>query len=234
MNTAVSPALVKKNPAIAAIGVLIADDRRMNAQLLKNELTRSRRRFNVVASITSQLELFRSLDTHAVDVALINEDLEEGSYAGFRILPRLRESYPLTRVILLVKSATQDLVVDAFRGGAKGIFCRTDRPEVLAKCVSAVQGGQIWANSNQLHFILEELIKAKPLRVTDVAGQRLLTKREDEVVNLVVEGMPNSEIAEKLGLTEHTVSNYLFRIYDKLGIGSRVELVLYVLKQRQG
>jgi two-component system nitrate/nitrite response regulator NarL len=206
----------------------------MNAHLLKNELTRSRFRFNVVASVTSQSEVFRSLDTHAVDIALINEDLEEGSYGGFRILPRLRESYPQARVILLVKSATHELVVDAFRGGAKGIFCRTDRPEALAKCVSAVQNGQIWANSNQLHFLLEELVKIKPLRVTDVGGQRLLTKREDEVVNLVVEGLPNGQIAEKLGLTEHTVSNYLFRIYEKLGIGSRVELVLYVLKQRQG
>jgi DNA-binding NarL/FixJ family response regulator len=206
----------------------------MNAQLLKNELTRSRFHFNVVASVTSQSELFESLDTHAVDVALINEDLEEGSHVGFRILPRLRESYPKTRVIVLLKSARHDLVVDAFRGGAKGVFCRTDKPEALAKCVCVVQGGQIWANSNQLHFVLEALIKAKPLRVMDVRGHHLLTKREDDVVNLVAEGLPNPQIAEKLGLTEHTVSNYLFRIYEKLGVSSRVELALYVLKQRQG
>jgi DNA-binding NarL/FixJ family response regulator len=50
-------------------------------------------------------------------------------------------------------------------------------------------------------------------------------------VNLVVDGHSNRKVAEKLGLTEHTVSNYLFRIYEKLGIASRVELVLYALQQ---
>jgi DNA-binding CsgD family transcriptional regulator len=56
---------------------------------------------------------------------------------------------------------------------------------------------------------------------------------EDNVVNLVVAGLSNRETAQKLGLTEHTVSNYLFRIYEKLGISTRVELVLYALRQKQ-
>ena len=64
-------------------------------------------------------------------------------------------------------------------------------------------------------------------------GQTLLTKREDEVVNLVVDGHSNREVAQKLGLTEHTVSNDLFRIYEKLGISTRVEIVLYALRQKQ-
>ena len=62
----------------------------------------------------------------------------------------------------------------------------------------------------------------------------MLTKREDEVVKLVADGLSNRNVAQKLGLTEHTVSNYLFRIYEQLGISSRVELVLYALKQTQG
>jgi DNA-binding NarL/FixJ family response regulator len=218
-------------PDSASITALIADETRMGAQLLKNELARSRHRINVVAAITSQTDIFRLLNADPADIALINENPEEGSYMGFQILAKLRESYPKTRVILLLKSAPHDLVVDAFRGGVKGVFCRTETPEALSKCVRAVHGGQIWVNSNQLHFVLEELVNAKPLRVADFLGRRLLTKRQDEVVNLVVEGVPNSQIAQKLGVTEHTVNNYLFRIYEKLGISSRTELVLYALKQ---
>jgi DNA-binding CsgD family transcriptional regulator len=67
--------------------------------------------------------------------------------------------------------------------------------------------------------------------VINSKGRYLLSQREDEFANLVAEGMTNREIAQKLGAAEHTVSNYLFRIYEKLGISSRVELVLYVLKQ---
>jgi DNA-binding CsgD family transcriptional regulator len=52
-------------------------------------------------------------------------------------------------------------------------------------------------------------------------------------VNLVVDGLSNRETAQKLGLTEHTVSNYLFWIYERLGISTRVELVLYALRQKQ-
>ena len=55
----------------------------------------------------------------------------------------------------------------------------------------------------------------------------LLTPRESDVARLVVEGMRNQEISTKLNLREHTVRNYLLRIFDKLGISSRVELILY-------
>jgi DNA-binding CsgD family transcriptional regulator len=56
---------------------------------------------------------------------------------------------------------------------------------------------------------------------------RLLTKREGEVVRLVAEGLQNREIAKQLRLSDHTIRNYLFHIFDKLGVSSRVELVLY-------
>jgi two-component system nitrate/nitrite response regulator NarL len=62
-------------------------------------------------------------------------------------------------------------------------------------------------------------------------GMNLLSKREAQVVALVAEGLPNKEISLKLGISEHTVSNYLLRVYNKLGISTRVELVLYVMNR---
>jgi DNA-binding CsgD family transcriptional regulator len=77
---------------------------------------------------------------------------------------------------------------------------------------------------------MEAFASANPLRLSNASSRRLLTKREEDVVKLVVEGLSNRETGQRLGLTEHTVSNYLFRVYEKLGISSRVELVLYSLK----
>jgi DNA-binding CsgD family transcriptional regulator len=70
-----------------------------------------------------------------------------------------------------------------------------------------------------------------PLRLVNAVGDDLLTKREQEVVQWAAEGLSNREIASRLGLSENTVKNYLFRVFEKLGISSRVELILYAVTQ---
>ena len=205
----------------------------MGCQLLQNALTHSRFRFEVVACAISPSEIMRYVSTDSIEVALVSEGLQEGSFVGFQVLSELRASFPSTRVVILLRVAVRNLVVDAFRAGAKGVFCKTEPIQALCKCIRAVHAGQIWAYSEQLNWTVEALAKATPLHLSNALGRYLLAKRENEVANLVSEGLTNRDIAEKLGLSEHTVSNYLFRIYEKLGISSRVELVLYVLRQRR-
>ena len=211
------------------VRVLIADETSMGCQLLKAALTHSRYRFEVVACATNRSEIAEYVHAHSVDVAVVSESLPGGPRAGLRALNELRISSPAVRVVMLLNSAPRDVVVDAFRAGAKGVVCRAEPLRVLCKSIQTVQKGQIWVNSDQLHFILEALSPA-PMRVVSSNGRYLLSQREDEVANLVAEGMTNRQIAEKLGVTEHTVSNYLFRIYEKVGVSSRVELVLYVFR----
>lgn len=233
-----STSLPTPNPGEASAGlvsrrirVLIADETAMGCQLLKHALSRFRFRFEIVACATNCLQIVECASKNPVDVALLSQSLDGGTFAGFQALNELQTSFPSVRVIMLLRAAPCDLVVDAFRAGAKGVVCRTEPVRALCKCIQAVHQGQVWANSHQLHFLLEALMTSTPLRVVNAKGRYLLAHREDEVANLVAEGMTNREIAQKLGVAEHTVSNYLFRIYEKLGISSRVELVLYVLKQ---
>jgi DNA-binding NarL/FixJ family response regulator len=230
-----SVALPQKSSQVRSsrISILLADETRMGCELLKNELTRSNARFRVVECATSRVEIVQALSSSDVDVALVSENLEDGPQVGFHILSELRASFPKTKLILLLKSGSEDLIVDAFRGGAKGVFCKSEPIQALRKSIQAVYKGQVWANSQQLQLILEALVNASPLRVRSVQKAELLAKREDEVANHVAAGLSNREVAERLGLTEHTVSNYLFRIYEKLGISGRVELVLYMVKQRE-
>jgi len=67
------------------------------------------------------------------------------------------------------------------------------------------------------------------VRLVDNDSANLLTKREEDLVRLVADGLSNRDIARKLNLSEHTVKNYIFRIFEKLGVSNRVELVLYAL-----
>ncbi|HJT71394.1 MAG TPA: response regulator transcription factor [Terriglobales bacterium] len=220
-------------PPGSTVSLLIADETRMGCELLNHALSQSRFGFRVVASAITTSEILDSLASRPVDVALINHCLHEGSLIGFDLLKTLHQSYPQTRVVMLLKTAGCDFVVDAFRAGARGIFYRTQSFEALCKCIDSVHRGQVWANSGQLNCLLEALIKTSPSRVVDYSGRPLLTKREDELASAVAEGLSNKDIADKLRLSEHTVSNYLFRIYEKLGLSSRVELALYILRNHQ-
>ena len=99
--------------------------------------------------------------------------------------------------------------------------------------MDALARGQIWANTTELRYVLDEFVRAPKQRKVDPAVEKRMTKRESDVVRLAVEGLSNREIARELGLTEHTVKNYLFRIFDKLGVSNRVELVLSCLRQEE-
>lgn len=214
------------------IRVIVADDTQMGCNLLKSVITRSRFRFEVVACATSRSEVVRCLNAHPVDVALVSGDLLEGPLVGFEVVREIRSSFPKISSVLLLKSPSNEMVVTAFRNGAKGVFCREEPLPALWKCIRSVYEGQIWANSKQLQLLLEALISALPAPAESPQNRSFLTKREEEVVSLVAAGHTNKAIASNLGIGEHTVSNYLFKIYDKLGVSNRVELVLYALSRR--
>jgi DNA-binding NarL/FixJ family response regulator len=123
-------------------------------------------------------------------------------------------------------------VLEAFSAGARGVLCHTDPFEVVCKCIQSVHAGQIWANSQELQWILRALTDRKPSRIVNTLGIPLLTSRQEQIVRMVVEGLPNREISAALQVSAHTVRNHLFRIYEKLGVSSRVEMVLYALSRQ--
>jgi DNA-binding NarL/FixJ family response regulator len=211
---------------IPQINLIIAVESRMDGQLFKKALERPRQRLKVISCPVSKEEIAHSIQNNPLDIALVSESLQDGHLTGFRILSELRAISPKARSIMLLKKNNLELVLDAFRAGAKGVFCRTDSLTNLPKCIRCVHNGQIWANSTQLDQLTESLSKTAPLKINGTSGRWALSKRDDQIVKLVVEGFSNREVAHKLSLTEHAVSNHLLRIYEKLGISSRVELVL--------
>jgi DNA-binding CsgD family transcriptional regulator len=128
-------------------------------------------------------------------------------------------------------SSNDEMVLNAFRAGARGIFGKSQPIEVLCQCVRSVYQGQIWANSREISIALEALANAPTVRTVNARGLSLLSKREIQVVHCLAEGLNNREIADRLKLSQHTVKNHLFRIFDKLGVSSRIELLAMTLNQ---
>ncbi len=215
-------------PEITAdvIRVLAADSTRMNSQLLTSALERDKR-FEVLDPLADTKAIVAAVMEQKPAVVLVSAHLDDDPRKGFEVARELRALRPETRVIMLLDNSERSLIVEAFRVGARGVFCRSESMRSLAKCVQRVSEGQVWANSRELRYLLEALGEALPIRMVDTRGAGLLSRREQEVVRCVAEGLSNREIALRLTLTEHTVKNYLFRIFDKLGVSKRVEVVLY-------
>jgi DNA-binding NarL/FixJ family response regulator len=184
----------------------------------------------VVSRVTSASETLSVVRGMPVDVAVIGAALEEGELNGLEVVRELHKSAPQVKTILMLDSPDQRVIVEAFRAGARGVFSPTQSSfKQLCRCVMQVHAGQIWARSDELGAVLDVFSRQAGMKVVNSNGLALLTKREEDVVRLLAEGYQNREIARELHLSEHTVKNYLFRVFEKLGISSRVELVLYAL-----
>lgn len=217
----------------SVVTILIAEANRMNCQLVEEAFRPRRNRVAVVGSAVESVLALDLLKQTRPDVAIISAQLQEGPLEGYRLMRDLRALQTRTRAIMLLDSREREPVIDAFRSGAHGVIFRDEPIKTLGKCIHAVHRGQVWASSQHLGYVLDALNHAIPFRLQDARGMDLLSKREEDVVRLVAEGMANKEISARLGLSEHTVRNYLFKVFDKLGVSTRVELVLYCLQERQ-
>lgn len=209
--------------------MLIAHPSAMSAELIADAFTRQSR-FDVVARAHTVAEVVEGALAGNVNVALISVKLQDNPLGGFAALRQVRECCPKVRSVMLLDAPDASLVVDSFRAGARGVFCPPQSDfKTMCQCVDRVHEGHIWANSDELGYVMDAFAQLAPLRVVNAEGLQLLAKREVDVVRLVAEGLTNRDVARELGLSEHTVKNYLFRVFDKLGVSSRVELVLYVV-----
>ena len=212
------------------ISVLVVTADNMTSELLRNAFARSRNGFAVDTMSGSSQKIIGGLATHKADVALISEELQDGPQAGVKVLQKLQISHHIPAIMLL-QCSRPECVVNAFRGGARGIFYRTHSLKALSKCIRTVHKGQIWASNEDIEHLINALTRTNPIHLDNHDGMPLLTRREEEVVHLVADGLKNREIAEKLQVKEHSIRNYIYRIFDKLGVSSRVELILYAFSQ---
>jgi len=208
--------------------VLAADSTPMTTQLLVEALARDAQ-FQMIESPSDATALLALVKKEQPRIAVISAKFGEPSVGSFDLVREIRLQSPGTRVIMLLDSSERAGVIEAFRAGAQGVFCRTEPFRLLAKCMQCVDNGQVWANSTELQFVLEALAQPPLASSLNLSGG-ILSARETDVVRCVAEGLTNREIAQRLKLTEHTVKNYLFRIFDKLGVSSRVEVVLYAFR----
>jgi two-component system, NarL family, nitrate/nitrite response regulator NarL len=216
----------------APITLLIAESCPMSCELMSKALEQDGQEFSVVASAVAAAGIVATYAEKKPEVCVISAALKSGPSAGFEATRQLRAAHSEARVVSLLESAERVAVVEAFRSGASGVCSREEPFATLCKCIQKVHQGQVWASNQQLRYLVETVTATPGRPITDMHGTNLLTKREQNLVQLVSEGRTNRDISRELGLSEHTVRNYLFRIFNKLGTSNRLELALYAIHHK--
>ena len=211
-----------------AIRVLLADRNRMSNHLLAESLGRDPR-FEIVA-LAAPSDILSMVATLRPDVAVISADFEGAAKKGLQVARSLNGRDPSIRVVILLEVSTPESVIGAFRCGAFSVFCRTESPSELSGCIERVSQGEIWTSQAHSGFLLEALRSTPSCEGIETGKIDQLSPREFQVAEHAAQGESNKQIADQLGLSEHTVKNYLLHVFEKLGVSNRTELLFLLFK----
>jgi len=134
------------------------------------------------------------------------------------------------RIVVLTAAIERDQVVEALQLGARGIVLKESATDTLFQCIHRVMQGEYWVTRpgmTNLLEVLKELQGASASKSKETYG---LTRRELDIVDAVISGASNKEIATRLALSEQTVKNYFSSIFEKLGVSNRLEVAMFAVK----
>ncbi|MFN2533505.1 MAG: response regulator [Pyrinomonadaceae bacterium] len=208
------------------IRIMIVDDHAVIRSGLRM-LIEHDKRMSVVAMVGNRTEAFEHAASESPDVIIL--DLILGDDDGLAFLPELCQISPNSRVLVLTGVQNPDFHRRAIRRGAMGIVLKEHAADLLLKAIEKVNEGQVWIERSMMGSMIQELSKPAVADPED-AKIAALTDREREVITLVGEGLKNKQIAERLFISETTVTHHLSSVFSKLEVSDRLELIIYAFR----
>lgn len=207
--------------------ILIADDHALLRDALRR-LLESEPGMEVVGEAADVGHVIESARTLQPDIILLDLAMPGGS--GLDAIEPLLQQSPDSRIIVLSASISREQVVKAMQAGARGIALKECTSGDLMDGIRLVTEGRYWVAGDCMNSLVEairdEAALDAPARKSKDFG---LTRRELEIVGLVVAGYSNPEIARKCAISEQTVKHHMSNIFDKVGMYNRVELALFAV-----
>ncbi len=160
------------------------------------------------------------------DILLL--DLAMPRVPGLETLRELAQESSPVRTILLTASVERPQMLEALQLGARGVVLKESATQVLLKSIDAVMAGGYWVGRDSIPDLKELVLKDLPSEAP--ADRYGLTPREQQMVEAIVEGSSNREIAQKFAVREDTVKHHLTSIFSKLGVTTRLELALFAIE----
>src|SRR6516225_2577287 len=212
--------------AVVPIKVLIADDHPVVRIGLRNML-QANSHMQIVAEAKDGVEALHMVRTYRPDILLL--DLAMLKMPGMDALRELTTETTSTRTIVLTGLVDKRQILEALQLGARGVVLKDAVVEHLSACIRAVMQGQYWLDGHPVQNLVQVLRDLSAQTAPPPRKTFGLTVRELEVVTLITEGCTNKDIAKTFGISEETVKRHLTNIFNKLGVGNRLELALFAL-----
>jgi two-component system NarL family response regulator len=163
------------------------------------------------------------------DIALL--DVRMPGMPGAQTCVAVRQASPSTRILMLTGSDAEADLYDAVRSGASGYLLKDSSIDEVAQAVRLVAGGQSLISPSMAAKLIDEFKQMSKAETEDQALARL-TDRETEVLRLAARGLNNRDIGRELFISENTVKNHVRNILDKLQLHSRMEAVMFALREK--
>jgi DNA-binding NarL/FixJ family response regulator len=208
-----------------AIRLMLADDHRMLREGLRRSLTDEG--FDVVGEASDGEEAVRLADGIRPDVILM--DVTMPDVDGVEATRRIHQQYPEIRIVMLTMHADQSVIAEALRAGASGYLVKDCSTDEIAEAVRLAASDESSLSPELATAMLDEVRRIDPDSVEDDAD-RVVTKREVEVLQLIADGCSTPEVAERLYISQKTVKNHLASIYHKLDARDRTQAVLQAVR----
>jgi two-component system NarL family response regulator len=213
----------------APIRVLIADDHALFRQGLRAMLELDGD-IEIVGEAGDGLEAVARTEEHVPDVVLLDVRMPRSS--GIEACQAIRDRVPAAKIVMLTMSEEESDLFEAIRAGANGYVLKDVNSDQIAAGIRAVHSGEPLISPSMASKLLAEFAIMRRRDNGDPhASLPKLTEREVEVLRLVARGMANKEIGRELFISENTVKNHVRNILEKLQLHSRMEAVMYAVRQ---
>lgn len=205
------------------IRLMLADDHRMLREGLSRSM--SEHGFDVVGEARDGVEAVNMAFSLNPDVILMDVSMPEMD--GVEACRQVRAAVPGSKVVMLTMHADQEVLANAIRAGACGYLVKDCSTEEIAGAVRMASSGETALSPQLAASMLDEVRK---LDMAPTRDERVVTKREEEVLQLIADGCSTSEVADQMYISQKTVKNHLASIYQKLDARDRTQAVLQAVR----
>lgn len=209
--------------------ILLIDDHPMLRNGVK-QLIGTDSHFLVIAETGSGTEGIHLAVTLEPDIILL--DINMNDMNGLEILRYLRRNNVSSRIIIFTVSNTKEDIITALKNGADGYLLKDMEPENLLKALHSIAEGKIIMDESITYIMLDYMRYGDESTIKQSHDVNLLTPREHEIFNLLVQGLSNKLIAKELDIVESTVKVHVKSIFKKLNFKSRMEMTVWYLQNK--